>query len=182
VSAIVDELRRLTAAPAGRFNDQALKAALAARVSDRPIQRPVDRIRTIAAGGTTEVRAGSVSIAGTLDAEAAVVLDTTGAVLAADEVTVQPDGHMAFAEDVSDRSLRLTGLAYDLNGAAADVLTSWAAMVAEDYDVMVDGQSMKRSQRHAQLLKQAETFRSKALIGTVSMKRHDLRHRTRNRT
>lgn len=175
MGAIVDELRRLTAAPEGRFSDGDLEKALTARVSDRPTQRPVAPIRTVREGGAFEVRAGTVAVRGALDAENAVVLDRRGEVLAAETLSVKPDGRIEFAEDMGGRQLLLTGLAYDLNGAASDVLTSWAAMVAESYDVTVDGQSMKRSQRHAQLLKQAETFRAAGLIGTVSMKRHDVR-------
>lgn len=183
MSAIVEELRRMTAVEADQYSigeksywaDADLEALLAARVSDRLLQAPVTRISTVAEGGAVEVLNGQVGVNGTLDTQSAAVFDFDGKSVAG--VTVYPDGRLEFDTDQTSKALMLTGIAYDLNGAAADVLTDWAAAVKGGYDVTVDGQSMKRSQRHSQLLAQAETFRAKAVIASVSMHRSDSRRR-----
>lgn len=178
---IVEELRRMTGAAADQYTigetaywtDEQLEGVLAQKVTQRLIQAPVERVSSIAEGGALEVRAGQVTVAGYLDAERAVVIDSTGAPV--EGVTIHTDGRLDFATDQTARSLMLTGLVYDLNAAAADVLTDWAAAVKGGYDVTVDGQAMKRSQRHSQLLAQAQAFRSKAVAGSVRMRRSDQR-------
>lgn len=181
MSLIVDELRRMVGAAPDQYKvggttywtDEQLQSVLSQHVSQRLIQAPVEKVSTVAEGGDHEVRQGQVEIAGTLDAEAAVVLDSTGVVL--DNIEIHSDGHLDFGADQTGRSLLLTGLAYDLNAAAASVLTDWAAAVKGGYDITVDGQSMKRSQRHAQLLAQAEAYRSKGVITSVRLRRSDQR-------
>lgn len=177
MSAIVDELRRMSAAPTEQFTDADLEVVLAQRISDRPLQAPIERIATVAEGGARVVLDGQVAVAGTLDAENAAVFALNGAAVSG--VTIHGDGRLAFDADQSQQSLLLTGLAYDLNAAAADVLEQRAAGLAEGYDITVDGQTMKRSQRHAQLLEQAKAYRSKAVIKTVRLTRSDVRRRPR---
>lgn len=187
MSQIVDELRRMCAVEKAQYTvggtaywtDDQLKAVLDRHVSEQLLQAPVERVRTLDETNRWVVLNGTVAISGALDTETAHINDSAGRSL--EGTTIHPDGRIEFAEDQIRYFLYLTGLAYDLNCAAADVLTDWAAAVKAGYDVVVDGQQMSRSQRHAQLLKQAETFRNKAVVGSVRVRRGDQRlsHRRR---
>ena len=187
MSEIIDELRRMAAVAADQYTigttaywiDEQLGALLDKRVSARYLQAPVERIRTRDSKGIFVIVNGEVEVAGRLDVDTAVVIDNTGSTIAG--VTFHPDGRMEFDADQSSRPLFLTGLAYDLNAAAADVLTDWASAVKEGYDVTADGQTLTRSQRHKQMLEQAKTFRNRALAGSVRMHRSDVRPVRRSR-
>ncbi|HSC20598.1 MAG TPA: hypothetical protein VLC07_02620 [Solirubrobacterales bacterium] len=187
MSEIVDELRRMcaveeaqyTVAGTAYWSDDQLQAVLDRHVSAQFLQAPVERIRTLDAGNRWVVMNGEVSVSGALDIEAAKVTDSAGREV--EDTTFHSDGRIEFATDQSTYFLYLTGLAYDLNGAAADVLTDWAAAVKGGYDVTVDGQQMTRSQRHTQLLEQAKAFRSRAIVGSVRMRRGDQRSTRRRR-
>lgn len=50
----------------------------------------------------------------------------------------------------------------DYDSAAADVLEAWAARAALNFDVTMDGQSLKRSQISDKLAARAAQFRSEA--------------------
>lgn len=188
MSQIVDELRRMcavekdqyTVAGTAYWSDAHLQAALDRHVSERFLQGPVHRVMTLDESNRWVVLNGEVAVSGSLDVETAYITDSTGA--KAEGATIHSDGRIDFAEDQIRFYLYLTGLAYDLNAAAADVLTDWAAAVKEGYDVTVDGQQMSRSQRHRQLLEQARTFRSQAVAGPVQLRRADLRPSRPRRT
>jgi len=187
VTQIVNALRRKVAVEEDQYeiggtaywSDEQLQAVLDKHVSQRLVQAPVVKRFTRGATGMLEVREAQAEVRGTLDAEAASVIDSGG--VAVPGATVHPDGHITFDTDRSTYALLLTGLAYDLNVAAAEVLTDWAAAVKAGYDITVDGQSLKRSQRHAQLLEQAREFGRKALAGSVSLRRTDGRRRASRR-
>lgn len=56
----------------------------------------------------------------------------------------------------------ITGRTYDINAAAASLLTAWAAKVAIDFDFSADGQSFSRSQKREALLEMAAEFRRRS--------------------
>ncbi len=178
---LVDELRRMCAVEEAQYtiagtdywSDEQLQAVLDHHVSAQFLQAPVERVRTLNGSNQWVVLNGEVSVSGALDTETATVTDSAGKEVSG--VTFHPDGRIEFATDQAHFFLFLTGLAYDLNRAAADVLTDWAAAVKGGYDVTVDGQQMTRSQRHSQLLEQAKAFRNRAVVGTVRLRRGDQR-------
>jgi len=55
----------------------------------------------------------------------------------------------------------------DFTAAAAEVLEAWAARLALSYDVTIDGQSMKRSQRAEQIRRRAADYRIRAGGGDI---------------
>lgn len=183
---IVDELRRMCAVEKDQYEiagtaywtDGQLQAVLDRRVSQRLLDAPVEKQATTSETGQWQSLDGQVQVAGTLDAEQARVT-SFGALVPG--VTICGDGRLTFETDQLSSPLFLTGLVYDLNAAAADVLTDWAAAVKGGYDVTVDGQQMKRSQRHSQLLTQAEAFARKAVAGSVRLRRSDTRLSRRRR-
>lgn len=72
-----------------------------------------------------------------------------------------------------DYPVLASGMTFDLNGAAADLLETWAGKVALDFDFSVGGQSFSRSQKQAQLLKLAEKYRAKSAVGWGKLVRDD---------
>lgn len=180
-STLVDRLRRMTAVGPDQYTignetfwgDEDLQGVLESRVCAHLVQAEVRLVSSIAEDGALQFVEGQIDVAGTLDADTAIVVDLSGAKI--EDATVHGDGRVEFAEDQSSSVALLSGLCYDLNGAAADVLTDWASAVQLGYDISTDGQSMKRSQRHAQLLAQAEAFRARAVIGSISVGRSDVR-------
>jgi len=183
VTEIVDELRRMAAVGSEQYviderpfwADEDLEEVLEQRISARLLQAPVRLIPTVEGGGKVVSKNGEVEISGTLDPKTVTIIEVNGATI--EGVTAHKDGRLEFATDQSFHVPLISGLAYDLNGAAADVLTDWAAAVKDGYDVTLDGQSMSRSQRHSQLLEQAEAFRARSPIGSVRMRRRDVRSR-----
>jgi hypothetical protein len=77
-----------------------------------------------------------------------------------DELT----GHWTFTVSTLP-NLYITGKAYDMYGAAAEILEAWSGIVrAEgDFDFSEDGQSFSRSQKGRGLDAQAAEYRRKAL-------------------
>ena len=67
-----------------------------------------------------------------------------------------------------------TGKVYDLNYAAADLLDMWATALTGSYDVVVDGQNLKRSQLWAQKQKRADYYRRKAKPHIAKLRRDDI--------
>jgi hypothetical protein len=186
--ALVDDLRRMTAVSETQYeidgspfwDDEQLQASIEGRLCGHYVQAPIDLIPSISESGSLQFLDGQIPVNGTLDSEKVVVVNFGGSPI--DGVTAHGDGRIEFKTDQATHVPLLTGLAYDLNGAAADVLTAWAAAVQQGYDVTIDGQQMRRSQRHEQLLKQAETYRARAVVGTVKLHRTDVRMRRGSRT
>jgi hypothetical protein len=77
-----------------------------------------------------------------------------------DEMT----GHWTFTTSTLP-NLYITGKAYDLYGAAVEILEAWQGMVSGDFDFSEDGQSFSLSQRGRGLASQAAEYRRKALPG-----------------
>lgn len=71
-------------------------------------------------------------------------------------------------------SLYLDGVAYDLNGAAADALDDWSAYYATAYSIMLPGGGQfTRSQITQQLAERADSFRKKQWANSVLLQRDD---------
>lgn len=68
----------------------------------------------------------------------------------------------------------ITGKSYDINLAAAILWEIRAGMLATAYDFTADGQSFHRSQQMTMCLKMAQTFRCKARMRSIAVRRGDL--------
>lgn len=66
-----------------------------------------------------------------------------------------------------------TGKVYDPNCAAADLLEFWSANVF-GYDIVVDGQSLRRSQMSTQRLQLAGYYRKRSKPRVAKVTRHDV--------
>jgi hypothetical protein len=58
----------------------------------------------------------------------------------------------------------ISGFAFDLNNAAADILEAWAAKCKLDFDFGADSQDYKESQKFKMLKDLANSFRAKATL------------------
>lgn len=81
-------------------------------------------------------------------------------------------GQWSFASHQAN--VLVSGKVYDPYGAAADLLEMWASKVALEFDVDVDGASMKRNQKQQVLRALASQYRSKQKIVTVQQVRNDI--------
>lgn len=179
---LVEQLRRMTGVGAEQYeidgvtfwSDEALEQELERHVSARLIQSAIDLFPTRTPSGGLTFATGRTPVSGTLDVESVVVVAFSGGNIPGD-ATVHGDGRIEFTEDQVSSIPVISGLCYDLNAAAAEVMGGWASAVSDGFDVTIDGQSIKRSQRADGLLKQAEAFRTKAVAGSVQVGRSDLR-------
>lgn len=67
----------------------------------------------------------------------------------------------------------ITGRTYDIYGASAELLMSWAARVSRDFDFSADGQSFSRSQKREGLLEMAREFAKRAKPRRAKLVRPD---------
>ena len=100
-----------------------------------------------------------------MDAKYAVLTPTT-----ADYLT----GRWTFA--VSQTMVYLSGWHYDFYGACADLLETWAAKAATEYDFTDLGQTFRRGQKTEALRSLAAIFRRRQMIRSVPQVRSDLRY------
>lgn len=179
---LVDTLRQMAGVTATQYTigsdaywtDEQLQQVLDRHVSTRLIQIPAKLARSLDESGQSVWVHGEVPrFAGTLDTENIAIVDRHGAAL--DGATVHPDGRIDFDTDQRNTGPLVSGLAYDLNAAAAEVLDHWSGALADGYDISIDGQSLKRSQRRQAIASRADTFRAKALPKTVRLVRRDLK-------
>jgi len=76
------------------------------------------------------------------------------------------NGRWSFDADMNgSMPILLSGFAYDVNAAAADICTEWAAKLARDFDFQADLDQFKRSQKRTGLLEAAKAFRARSLPG-----------------
>ena len=102
------------------------------------------------------------------------VQDSTGATMGTANYTVNYDAqHVFFSADQEGSARYLTGRAYDVHRATADVWRMKAADVADRFDVKTDNHDLKRSQLQDKYLKQAEHFERQAPARIVTMVRSD---------
>lgn len=102
------------------------------------------------------------------------VQDSTGAVQGTALYT--PDyqrGIVTFGSDTSGTAMYLTGRAYDVDGAAADIWRQKAANAAKLYDFEADGQRLSRSQWIEHCLGMADLYAARSNPVTVEMVRSD---------
>ena len=83
-------------------------------------------------------------------------------------------GHWGFTTG-QGATLYITGKFYDTYGAAADLLTAWAAKEKLSFDFNADGQSFNRSQKVKALLELAGEYRRHQNPARVLMDRGDIR-------
>jgi hypothetical protein len=179
---LVKDLRRMTAVGEAQYEvdgtafwgDEDLEGAISRHVVSRLLQAEVELIATMSPASALVFMNGRATFAGMLDVETAEVTRYTGGAIAGTAV-VHSDGRIEFSENQATAIPVLSGLCYDLNAAAADVLTEWASALKLGYDIKSGDASLPRSQRHEMLLEQAEAFRSKAVAGTAQMGRTDVR-------
>jgi hypothetical protein len=179
--ALVDELRRMTSVGKEQYevdgtkfwSDDDLLGLIGRNVCARLLQAQIDLIPTMVEGGVKYVD-GRAPVAGTLDVESATVTAWNGVALSG-TFTLHDDGRIEFTDNQVSALPVINGLCYDLNAAAASVLTEWASALKLGYDIASGDSKLPRSQRHAMLLEQAEAFRSRAVVGSVTMTRSDVR-------
>jgi hypothetical protein len=179
-TAVVEALRRITSVGNAQYTlngtafwtDEQLAEVLERHVPMRLIQAPISLIDTLDAEAGIVFVNGRAPAVGMLDIENVTVTNWTGGDLLGD-ATVHSDGRVEFTENQASTVPVISGLCYDIFGSGAEVVTSWAGALSEGADVTIDGQSIKRSQRHEQLLAQADSLRARAVAGTAQMTRSD---------
>lgn len=83
-------------------------------------------------------------------------------------------GVVTFASNTAGTAYYLTARAYDVYGAAADLLEAWASREARQFDVSTPAVNAKRSQKAAMLREQAMILRAQGGSGGgVDMYRSD---------
>jgi hypothetical protein len=155
------------------WSDDDLLGVIGRNVSARLVQAEIDLIPTIDEGLVTWVN-GRAPVAGVIDVASATVTRWNGVELDG-TFTLHDDGRIEFTDNQVSALPVITGLCFDLNAAAATVCTEWASALKLGYDIASGESKLPRSQRHAMLLEQAETFRSRAVVGSVQMTRSDVR-------
>lgn len=174
MAALIAELRGLVAAGSAEYtlgtanfwDDDQLQLVL-----DRHYLR-VDRAPLTAvptySGGTAvyqEYRSGYARMEATLGGTALfIVEDGTGA----DQGTAlwsadYGRGVITFGSNTLGTAYYLSARAYDIYGAAAEVLDMWSARLATEFDFSAPGHSYKRSQKYAHIKDLARQYRSQAL-------------------
>jgi hypothetical protein len=178
---LVAELRRMTSVGTAQYeidgtafwSDDDLLGVIGRNVSKRLLQAEIDLIPTIVEGGIVYLN-GRAPVAGLVDVESATVTAWNGRELNG-TFTLHQDGRIEFTANQVSALPVISGLCFDLNASAADVLVEWAAALKLGYDIASGESKLPRSQRHAMMLEQAETFRSRAVVGSVQMARSDVR-------
>jgi hypothetical protein len=179
---LVEDLRRMTAVAEAQYeidgitfwSDEDLEKLIERHVCARLIQAEIQLIPSRTSEAALVFVDGRAPIAGTLDTESAAVVSWTGRPIPG-TATIHDDGRVEFTDNQVTAVPVISGLCYDLNSAAAAVLTDWASALKLGYDIKSGDASLPRSQRHAMLLEQAEAFRARAVVGTGQMGRSDVR-------
>jgi hypothetical protein len=83
-------------------------------------------------------------------------------------------GHWQFEAQPNGIGIRATGKAYDLYGAAADLLEAWAAQVMLQFDATTGRDSFTRSQKFTQISALAARYRAQALVQTSRIVQSDV--------
>jgi hypothetical protein len=137
---------------------------------------PLDVVQNWDGGGSvsyTDYYSGRQNLEADAFLEDSLGADVGTALYTADYNT----GRFVFAADTAGTAYYLTGKAYDLNGAAADVWRQKAAHLAASgsFDWSSDNMSMKRSQQVAQAREMAAWYAAFAWPVTVTLTRSDTR-------
>lgn len=173
MAALITRLRRMIQDLAGasqEWTDDELQEALDVH---QTVHRylPLCQEESIAPGGAVTYKRFHAGGQGNWETDAEIV-GNTYAVLTpttSDYLT----GRWTFAAEPA-WPLYLSGNTYDLYGAAADALETWAARVKCEIDFASEGQNLKLSQKRAAMLELAQTYRAKQAPVTVTMTRNDM--------
>ncbi len=186
LSAVIDDLRGMTDAGPADYNvgtavywdDNQLAAVLDRHRRDF-FREQLQSVTDWVGGGSVqyrEYRSQHRSLEQTDGGTALfIVEDTTGANMGT--ATWSADyrtGVITFAADTHGTVYYLTGRAYDLNAAAADVWRMKAANVAKYYDFSTDNHSLSRSQMHRQFMDQAQYYSGLTPAKSIGVTRGDL--------
>ena len=160
------------------INDPAGSSAI---FDDQTIQDVLDEGRTDIKNGATQARptfSGATiqyldyyTILG--DWEDDVVFKQYLTVIVTPSVSEPIAGHWAFAASTFP-PVFVTGKTYDIYRASADLLERWAARLFLSYDVIVGGQTFRRSQSFEMLQSLANAYRLKQRPVSSSLDRSDL--------
>lgn len=105
----------------------------------------------------------------------AYLQDISGATVPSANYTFDANtGTFTFTTDQAGAYYYVTGYAYDMNRAAAEVWRIKAAHAAVAYDVNTDNHGLKRSQLVTQALQMAQMYESMAGFGVVTLSRSDV--------
>lgn len=83
-------------------------------------------------------------------------------------------GLVTFGTNTNGTAYYATGRAYDVHGAAADLLERWASHEALSFDVGTAERRLARSQKYQMLTEQARNYRRQAWIVHTPVVRSDL--------
>lgn len=153
----------------------------ASTLDDQAVQDALDRTREYVRGEVltplpTYLPDGTVEYHEYVSAAGSFESDVTLMNAALQELTPNESdvlfGRWSFTSSVLP-PVRLFGRRYDLYEAAASVMEQWAAREALSFDATVDGQSLKRSQKHEQLKALAAELRRQARPRLVRQERDD---------
>jgi hypothetical protein len=169
--AVISRTRDLIGDAAGAdqvFTDDQIAAALDERRQDvRYLE--LDPAETLAPGGVTYL---DYYAPGGGPWEGVTLVNGSWTTLTASESDLA-SGHWAFTADTRP-PVYITGHRFDLYGAAADLLETWAAQVSLDFDFSDAGASYHRSQKSAQLLAMAKQYRRRQPVKTIPQIRGDV--------
>lgn len=171
---LIQRVRELTGAGTAEYSIGAV-----AYWSDDQLQSALDRARLdvwseqlsvqqqYAGAGTISYRVYNSQYANyeqTLGGTALFIIrDGTGAALGTALYTVDYiRGVVTFGTTTNGDIRRLEGRAFDIYGAAADVLEGWGGYLARQFDFATDGQSFKLSQQREALTALAARYRAQA--------------------
>lgn len=160
MAALITRLRTLVADPAGAsqaWADDDLQLALDAHRHQARYEElaPLD---TIAAGGAIT---WLIWISPFTDWEDSPVLVDSGYTVITPASSDLIRGRWTFSSHQAAGAL-ITGDAFNLYAAAAEVLDMWATKTAREFDFTADNATFRRSQQAAALRAQAETYRARA--------------------
>lgn len=162
MAALIARMRTLIGDPAGasqQFSDDAIQDALdRLRTEQRHV--PLQPSPTFVPGGAVTYRD---YYAGDEYWEDDVLLQDAAYNTLTPDVAEPIVGHWHFASQPVAFAARATGKTYDIYGSAADLLDSWAAGNALDFDFTNSKTSFARSQKFAALTALATTYRLRAL-------------------
>lgn len=181
---VVAQLRGMVAAGTAEYT-----AGTAVYWTDDQLQEVLDRHRhyhpdvqlawqtQIAAGGSIAYHRGWIQPvgwfnAGTVAATSGTFVTSRGSTVTG--WTLHQDGWVTFSADQAGTAVYFRGHSYDVHGAAAEVLETWAGVEKLNFDFDTEGdQGYKRSQKIAQLMALAGEHRRRAVVRTVPTYRQD---------
>jgi len=96
-----------------------------------------------------------------------IIQNNTGGTVSASDYTVDyTKGLVTFASDTLGVDYYVTGWAYDINAAAAEVYQMKANSVAGNFDFSTDNHSIKKSQVYDHYIKQVQYYKSLSKDGS----------------